>query len=73
MPKSATQLSRSAPLLVAARVVANTSTISHWIHSATAAFASMIARSTLPTVTSINCAQDALAAAACVRTSAVKS
>ena len=51
-PKSATQESRSAPLDVAARVIASTCNNKPSSHTTTAAFASTIARNTDPTVRS---------------------
>ena len=50
--KSAVQLSRSVPALVAARVFCSTCTISSCIHSPVDAFASSTARSADPTVRS---------------------
>jgi hypothetical protein len=63
-PKSPIQLSKSAPLLVAARVSDNTSKINHCIHNATEALASRMARNTLPTETSNKVAQEAVTTAA---------
>ena len=61
---SAIQLSRSGPVLVAARVVCRTCRIIHCIHSATEAFASSTARMADPTVRSSNCVAAAWTAAA---------
>ena len=61
---SAIQLSRSAPLLVAARVVRSTSSISHCIQSPSEALASKTARKVDPTVRSSSWEAEACTAAA---------
>jgi hypothetical protein len=61
--KSAIQLSRSASVLVAARVDFRVRSTSHWTHSATAALASSMARRTEPTEISMRLPADAVIAA----------
>jgi hypothetical protein len=70
--KSAIQLSRSGPVLEAARVTCKVRIVSHCTHKTIAAFASIIARSTEPTDISIRLLADVVIAADISRTIVVK-